>query len=1184
MLAAAVALPLMLTGVAAWMAWQQAWREASSELIRTADAAAEYARRVLDSLVLRVDRANDLLAGLSDEEVRARETELHAVLRRAASASLGVGDRGPWLFVFDRNGFPLVSGNVPSVPRALSASQREFSRALRAPGSPAIHVSPVYIGRISGVPFFAIAKRRERTGNGLPPGSYDGVVNASVPVQEANAALLRLAGGSGDVLALVREDGAVLARSAGLGPQGPGARIAGDSPMLAAMRHGDERGLHASRSTLDGEARVVAYRHVEGYPVYASAARARSAIVAAWRQAVATQLAVGLPATGLLFLLAMLVRRRELALSEANDDLERRVAERTAELAQNEARLRRVQRVGRVGGFEIDLRSGANFRSAEYMSVQGRLPEARIEAHADWVERLHPDDRERAMRHFLEAVADDAPDTEYAQEYRILTPEGETRWIAARAEIERDSAGRALRMVGAHLDITELKAAQTALAEGDARLRAALRGARLGVSERHLPTSTASWDARAAEIYGGLTPERCSPSFAEWLERIHPEDRTAHLSVIRGAIASGGPDGYDSEFRFRRDDGGWNWVAVHGAVVERDPVTGRGVRLVGVVRDVTERRESEAALRESEARLRLAQEAGGIGTWEADLASGARRWSDGNYRLWGLEPGTPVTLDLIFSLVHPEDRARLQEVIASVLRQPQGRLPELEFRIHRASDGAERWLRSWGEVILGPDGKPARHLGVMLDVTERRVAEDALRVGEARLRLAVDAGRLAVWEADLVQDTVIGSPELNRLLGFPEDASPTIEDIRARIHPGERERLRTEREAALTGGERFVEAEFRYLWPDGSVRWLLQRAEFQLDAGGRPAKAVGVIIDVTDRKRTEEALRESEARLRLAQEAGKIGSWDWNLETGALHWSESCHRLFGTDAATAPSYDAWRTGIHPADRPEVDAALRAALDGTAATWEVEFRFTRLSDHELRWIVVRGSILRDPMTGRPRRVLGIALDTTGRRLAEEQLRLLARELDHRAKNALAVVQAAVRLTPKEDPAAYARAIEGRVRALARAHTLLAEGRWSGADLRKLVKQELAPFLLSADAVPRSVPCVELCGPSVHVMPAAAQGLSMALHELATNATKHGALSVPGGVVQLSWTLDREGDALRLRWVERGGPPVLPPTRRGFGSRVIEATVRDQLGGTVRRAWERSGLVCDLEIPLSQLADA
>ena len=217
--------------------------------------------------------------------------------------------------------------------------------------------------------------------------------------------------------------------------------------------------------------------------------------------------------------------------------------------------------------------------------------------------------------------------------------------------------------------------------------------------------------------------------------------------------------------------------------------------------------------------------------------------------------------------------------------------------------------------------------------------------------------------------------------------------------------------------------------------------------------------------------------------------------------------------------------------------------------------------------------------------GCIQDVTERREAEERQTLLAREVDHRAKNALAVSQSALRLTPREDSGLYAKAVEGRVSALARAHTILADAEWTGADFRALAEGELEPF----QGVPQpagdapAVPRVELSGPSFRLRSEAAQPVSMVLHELATNAAKHGALSVPNGVVHLSWAADLEAGLFSVVWSARGGPPLgAEPSRRGFGSRVIEATVRGQLGGAVSRQWREGGLVCTVEVPLGRVA--
>lgn len=328
-----------------------------------------------------------------------------------------------------------------------------------------------------------------------------------------------------------------------------------------------------------------------------------------------------------------------------------------------------------------------------------------------------------------------------------------------------------------------------------------------------------------------------------------------------------------------------------------------------------------------------------------------------------------------------------------------------------------------------------------------------------------------------------------------------------------------------------------------------------------------------ERVRDEEALREREERLRLIVE----GARDYAIFTtdpqGRVDtWLPGAANVFGWDPAEVVGQPVAIT-FTPEDRErgepekEIETARR---DGAApdVRWHLRKDGAR--------VFIEGSVVALRRSGgNIRGFLAIGQDVTARKAAEEAQALLAREVDHRAKNALAVVQTMLRLTRAQDVPTFAKAVEGRVAALARAQTLLAEGRWNGAALDAMLRGELAPFLAGQRA--------ELTGPPLVLPPGTAQPLAMAAHELATNAAKHGALSVPEGRVTVSWRLDRgTPDRLRLRWVEAGGPSVAgPPTRRGFGSRVLEGTVRGQLGGAVSLTWGATGLVCEMEMPLVRL---
>jgi two-component sensor histidine kinase len=202
--------------------------------------------------------------------------------------------------------------------------------------------------------------------------------------------------------------------------------------------------------------------------------------------------------------------------------------------------------------------------------------------------------------------------------------------------------------------------------------------------------------------------------------------------------------------------------------------------------------------------------------------------------------------------------------------------------------------------------------------------------------------------------------------------------------------------------------------------------------------------------------------------------------------------------------------------------------------------------------------------------GISRDITERKRSEAQLSALAREAEHRAKNLLANVKAMVQLSQADTPNGLKDAIAGRIEALANVHSLFVQSRWAGAELGRLVKQELSPY--SRDGEMRT----QIDGPTAMLKQDVAQAIAVALHELATNAAKYGALSEAEGRVRVEWSRETDG-RLVLRWAELGGPPVKPPTRKDFGTHVMEAMIRGHEGGDVRLDWRAEGLACEIVIP-------
>jgi PAS domain S-box-containing protein len=317
-------------------------------------------------------------------------------------------------------------------------------------------------------------------------------------------------------------------------------------------------------------------------------------------------------------------------------------------------------------------------------------------------------------------------------------------------------------------------------------------------------------------------------------------------------------------------------------------------------------------------------------------------------------------------------------------------------------------------------------------------------------------------------------------------------------------------------------------------------------------------------------LKQSEQGRTIALAAGQMGSWGWDLATKKWRWDEGQHRIFGVDPQDFKiTVENIRALIHPEDWMSLTELAREMAKG-ARTQQIEFRVVR-PNGEVRWCIGTAAASVD-VKGKLLRINGVTIDITDRKEADERQVLLAREVDHRARNTLAVIQSIIRLTRAKSVDDYVHAVEGRIKALARAHTLLSDSRWRGADLATLVAEELAPY--------RAGDKIRCGGPDVSLQPATAQGLALALHELATNAAKHGALSSPAGKVTLEWEL--ESEALTLRWSEIGGPPVAEPSSHSFGLKVIAASVEQQLGGKAVFEWAPTGLQCQMMIPRSELA--
>ncbi len=315
-------------------------------------------------------------------------------------------------------------------------------------------------------------------------------------------------------------------------------------------------------------------------------------------------------------------------------------------------------------------------------------------------------------------------------------------------------------------------------------------------------------------------------------------------------------------------------------------------------------------------------------------------------------------------------------------------------------------------------------------------------------------------------------------------------------------------------------------------------------------------------------------RMKLALEAGRTGIWDWNLVTGEVLLDSRVRALWGLSEDAPANLEVFRAALHPQDKHRTKEAIGRALDPeNSDDYEAEYRVIGQNDHVERWVSVRGRTFFED--GRAVRMVGAARDITDRKHREQHVRMLLRELVHRSKNLLAVVQAMSRQTAAGSASIeeYQRKFSARLQALSMAHDQLISHDWRGAFMHDLVRAQIA-YCLDVGAGELGEQA-GIDGPRVMLKPEAAQNIGLALHELAANALAYGALSCAGGRVALSWRL--EDGRFRIEWRESGGPRCAPPRREGFGHKVIKRLVAQALDGETTLDFPPEGFVWTLSVP-------
>ncbi|HEX2526300.1 MAG TPA: PAS domain-containing protein [Geminicoccus sp.] len=613
------------------------------------------------------------------------------------------------------------------------------------------------------------------------------------------------------------------------------------------------------------------------------------------------------------------------------------------------------------------------------------------------------------------------------------------------------------------------------------------------------------------------------------------------------------------------------WFDVYAFRID-EPQDGRVAVLFG---DITAQKQAEQRLQESEQRFRHLVEGWAQAVWECGPHGPAWLADSGH-------PSEPSPGDGWLETVHRDDRAQLeqrwQEAVAT------GKPLNAEFR-RRGVGGEWRWTNARAAPIHGPDGSIRKWVGMDIDITARRWAEEQLRESEARLAAIFTGASVGLSEIGMDGRFLRVNDEICRILGrsreevlrlgladvtYPLDLAPSMALVAKVLQTGGSARL-----------------DKRYRRPDGTLVWANSSATRLPDAEGRPGNLLVVTADLTERRKAEEALRDSVERQRLAVEVGRLATWDWNIRTNRTTWSDEHYVIQGyAIGEVEPSYETWTARLHPEDRAQAEAVLAQARV-TRQDYVHEFR-TLHPDGAIRWCSARGRFFYDE-AGEAVRMIGVMIDVTERRTWEEAQKVLVGELQHRTRNLIAVVAAIADRTLKRAATldAFKQPFQDRLSALSRIQGLLAQ-REAGQRVTfdALIAAELGGLgVLDAD---RGHPQVVLDGPrGVRLRSAMVQVFALGIHELATNAVKYGALSMPTGRLEVRWRVERTTDAgsrLHVHWRESGVPmPVgasASTMARGYGRELIERALPYQLQAVTRYEVGPGGISCFIAVPLER----
>ncbi|MFN7928575.1 MAG: PAS domain-containing protein [Blastocatellia bacterium] len=652
------------------------------------------------------------------------------------------------------------------------------------------------------------------------------------------------------------------------------------------------------------------------------------------------------------------------------------------QLRQSEERFRLAADAAGALVYEVDLLSGESAIVYGLKRLTGYDPQEVTPNSEWWHTLLHPDD---LPAHLAELQQQLQHGGTHISEYRVQRRDGAWRTVEDRRMVMHNGEEQAMRIIGAITDITARKEAEqerqrfVSLVENSSEF--------IATCDLNFQPTYAN---NAAYRLLGLRDREAARQIP-FKDFFFPEDLTWLREVFLPRVLREGRA--ETELRLRNVRTGEPVWVLYNLFKVRDE-QGKTMGLASVSKNITERKRQEEALRLSEERLRLAIEAAHLGTFDWHIHDNQSVWGGYHAELFGLPPDKiHVTYDEFLQLIHPEDRAEVDAAVQQSVAEDTDYA--VDFRV-RLPDGGVRWLHDQGRTLRDAAGQPERMIGIVQDISAQREAEEKLQLANYRFRVAEEAAQGFHYEWNLETGLITRSKSIVRVLGYQRKELPRNWEAWAELmHPDDR-MVHSEAAARAflhTLTEDWFGGEYRVRHKDGHYVWVLEKGLVIRNAHGQVTRVIGQTVNIHERKRAEERLRESEERLELAVAATQLGIWDVNLLTKEFYWSPRTREIHGLADDTPITAELVLSLIHPEDQQLWREATQSLLDPqNSGTLAFEHRFIK-PNGTVRWAAVRGRADTAEINGERRvvRLTGSTLDITARKEAEaERERLLAEE--------------------------------------------------------------------------------------------------------------------------------------------------------------------------------------------------